>query len=292
MALTLPDLDDRDFDRLVRDAVALSPRHFPAWTDHNESDPGITLVQLFAFLTEAAIYHLNRIPERSLEHFAALVGVARCDGEAIVDTLRRAFEAVRARERVVLAEEFSGVVLAALPELARAHAAVRMVEGGLFPDETVMEMTVLPVAPGEPAPLPPPELLSQVFALLDGRRLITTRVEIVPPAYRAVVVEAEIEAAAGVLDPAALRARVEDTIRAFLHPLTGGIEGTGWPFGRPLYRSELFRLLEGMDGVDHVTRLQLGTQDGAPPEEVDRIDALSPTALMRLAGLRVSVRSA
>ena len=109
--------------------IALIPRHFPTWTDHNESDPGITLVQLFAFLTEAAIYQLDRIPERSLEHFAALVGVARRDGEAIVDTLRRAFEAVRARERAVLAGDFAALVLAELPEVARAYAVARPAAG-------------------------------------------------------------------------------------------------------------------------------------------------------------------
>ncbi len=154
MALTLPNLDDRDFERLARDAVALIPRHFPAWTDHNESDPGITLVQLFAFLTEAAIYHLDRVPERSLEHFAALVGVTRAEGEPIADTLRRAFEAVRARERAVLADEFAGLVLTALPEVARAYAAARPAAGDLFPDEVIVDVTVLPHAPADPAPGP------------------------------------------------------------------------------------------------------------------------------------------
>jgi hypothetical protein len=288
MALTLPNLDDRDFDRLARDAVALIPRHFPAWTDHNESDPGITLVQLFAFLTEAAIYQIDRIPERSLEHFAALVGVARRDGEAVSETLGRAFEAVRARERAVLADEFAALVLAACPEVVRAHAVARPA-GDLFPDEAVIDVTVLPAAPADPTPVPSSELLSRVFALLDGRRLITTRVAVLAPAYRAVVVEAEVVAAAGPVDPAALRRRAEDAIRGFLDPLAGGVEGAGWPFGRALFRSELFRVLEGVSGVDHVTALRLGA-DGGAPQEVDRIAALAPTSLMRLDGLRVDLR--
>jgi hypothetical protein len=288
MALTLPNLDDRDFDRLARDAVALIPRHFPAWTDHNESDPGITLVQLFAFLTEAAIYHLDRIPERSLEHFAALVGVGRRDGEAVSDTLRRAFEAVRARERAVLAGEFTGLVLAAFPEVARAHAVARPAARDLFPDEAVIEVTVLPAAPADPAPLPSSALLSRVFALLDERRPITTRIAVLAPAYRGVAVEAALLAAAGLVDPAALRRRAEDAIRAFLDPLAGGVDGAGWPFGRALFRSELFRVLEGVSGVDHVTALRLGA-DGGAPQEMDRIDALGPTSLMRLDGLRVDL---
>lgn len=291
MALTLPNLDDRDFERLTRDAVALIPRHFPAWTDHNESDPGITLVQLFAFLTEAAIYHLDRIPERSLENFAALVGVTRREGEAIPDALERAFEAVRARERAVLADEFVGLVLATRPEVVRAHAVVRPATGGLFPDETMIDVTVLPDAPADPAPVPSPELLSEVFALLDERRLVTTRVVVVPPAYRGVVVETSVVAVTGLIDPAPLRRRVEEAVRTFLDPLAGGVDGRGWPFGRALFRSELFRVLEGVAGVDHVAALRLGA-DGGAPRDVDRIDPLAPTALMRLDGLRVELRAA
>lgn len=291
MALTLPSLDDRDFDRLAREAVALIPRHLPAWTDHNASDPGITLVELFAFLTEAAIFHLDRIPERSLEHFAALVGVARRDREAVVDTLRRAFVAVRARERAVLADEFAGLVLGACPEVARAYAVARPAAGDLFTDEAIVDVTVLPHAPDDPAPVPSQEVLSRVFAMLDERRLITTRVAVAPPSYRGVVVEAEVIPAAGLLDPAALRRRVEDAIAAFLHPLAGGVDGAGWPFGRAVFRSELFRMLEGIDGVDHVAALRLGA-DGGAPQEVDRIDALAPTSLMRLDGRRVDLRPA
>ena len=83
MPLPVPNLDDRSYDQLADEARSLIARYFPAWTDYNQSDPGITLLQLFAFLFEAAIYQLNRIPERSLEHFAALVGVTRAPDEAI-----------------------------------------------------------------------------------------------------------------------------------------------------------------------------------------------------------------
>ena len=77
MPLPIPTLDDRTFDQLVDEAKALIPKHFPAWTDHNFSDPGIAFLELFAFLIENAIYQINRVPDRSLEHFASLLGVAR-----------------------------------------------------------------------------------------------------------------------------------------------------------------------------------------------------------------------
>jgi len=45
----IPNLDDRNYDQLVSEAVALIPKYFPAWSDHNPSDPGIALLELFAF---------------------------------------------------------------------------------------------------------------------------------------------------------------------------------------------------------------------------------------------------
>ena len=52
MPLTAPNLDDRRFDDLVAEARALIPRYTPEWTNHNESDPGIAIMQLFAWFTD------------------------------------------------------------------------------------------------------------------------------------------------------------------------------------------------------------------------------------------------
>jgi hypothetical protein len=49
MPLQAPKLDDRRFEDIVSEAKTLIPRYAPAWTDHNESDPGITMIQLFAW---------------------------------------------------------------------------------------------------------------------------------------------------------------------------------------------------------------------------------------------------
>jgi predicted phage baseplate assembly protein len=75
MPLEAPTLDDRRFDEIVAEAKSLIPRYAPEWTDHNESDPGITLVELFAWMTEMLIYRVNQIPERNYRKFLALLGV-------------------------------------------------------------------------------------------------------------------------------------------------------------------------------------------------------------------------
>lgn len=62
MPFALPDLDARTFDDLVAEAKQRIPRYLPEWTDLNESDPGIALVELFAWMTEATLYELNQAP--------------------------------------------------------------------------------------------------------------------------------------------------------------------------------------------------------------------------------------
>lgn len=75
MPLPLPNLDDRRWNDLVEESRVLIPRYAPGWTDHNVHDPGITLMELFAWLAEMDIFRLNQIPQRHLRKFLALLGI-------------------------------------------------------------------------------------------------------------------------------------------------------------------------------------------------------------------------
>lgn len=75
MALKSPNLDDRDFDQLVAEARRWIARTSPQWTDTSPSDPGMVILELFAFLTETMIYRLNRLPEKAYVEFLRLMGV-------------------------------------------------------------------------------------------------------------------------------------------------------------------------------------------------------------------------
>ena len=70
-----PTLDERSYQNLVDEALARIPIHNPEWTNFNESDPGVTLLELFAFLTESLLYRANQIPERNRLAFLSLLGV-------------------------------------------------------------------------------------------------------------------------------------------------------------------------------------------------------------------------
>src|SRR5215211_2535258 len=83
--LTLtPNLDDRSFQDLVDEAKRLIPRFCPEWTDHNVSDPGISLIELFAWMTESMIYRLNRVPEKTHITFLDMIGVRLLPAQAAV----------------------------------------------------------------------------------------------------------------------------------------------------------------------------------------------------------------
>ena len=72
-----PNLDDRTWQDLVDEMRALIPRYAPQWTDHNASDLGMSLIELFAWLAEGVIYRLNQVPEKHYVAFLNLLGITR-----------------------------------------------------------------------------------------------------------------------------------------------------------------------------------------------------------------------
>lgn len=69
------DLDDRRFEDLVEECLLRIPRYCPEWTNYNPSDPGITLIELFAWLTDQMMQRFNQVPRRHYVAFLELLGV-------------------------------------------------------------------------------------------------------------------------------------------------------------------------------------------------------------------------
>lgn len=82
MPLIEPVFDSRSYREILNEALARIPAHNPEWTNFNDSDPGITLLQLFAFMTENIVYRANLIPERNRRKFLRLLGIPMQAAEA------------------------------------------------------------------------------------------------------------------------------------------------------------------------------------------------------------------
>ncbi len=75
MTLPVPNLDDRRFQDFVDDAKRMVQLRCPEWTDHNVSDPGVTLIEAFASIADQVVYRLNRVPDLHYVKFLELIGV-------------------------------------------------------------------------------------------------------------------------------------------------------------------------------------------------------------------------
>jgi predicted phage baseplate assembly protein len=75
MPLPTPNLDDRHFQDIVDEAKRLIPRFCPEWTDHNVSDPGVALIELFAWMTDLLLYRVNQVPDKVYITLLNLIGI-------------------------------------------------------------------------------------------------------------------------------------------------------------------------------------------------------------------------
>ena len=265
MALPLPNLDDRTYADLVEEARALIPTYDSSWTDHNPSDPGITLIELFAWLVEMLIYRANRVPDQHLITFLKLLnGPGWRVSTDLGRDVRESVVAIRRGYRAVTCEDYEALAKEASPDVARAKCIPRRYLGaGTDTDRTAsrpghISIIIVPHME-DPAPQPSETLRQTVWNYLDPRRVLTTRHHIVGPVF--VPVGAEVLIARRPDVPAKnLRDQVVMALGDFLHPLKGGQDGNGWPFGRDIYTSELYELLEGLSGLDYVPDIALSSR--------------------------------
>ncbi len=140
-------------------------------------------------------------------------------------------------------------------------------------------VTVVVVSPCvRDRPDPSLAMCCAVQRYLDARRPVATRVQVTGPVWTAVAFNATLRVR-GAVDEAALKAEAVRRLDAFFDPLTGGPEGRGWPFGRPIYRTEVLALLDALPGVVAVEGLERPC-GMAPPELCGNI-VLCPHGLVR-----------
>src|ERR1700749_3107717 len=95
-----PKLDDRNFRDIVEEAISMIPRYSPEWTNHNPSDPGITLIELAAWMTDLLIYRLNQVPDKNYVAFLNLLGIKLRSPRAAKSLIRFALVEGHPKQRV------------------------------------------------------------------------------------------------------------------------------------------------------------------------------------------------
>lgn len=270
MPLNLPNLDDRRYEDLVDEARAMIPGLAPEWTDHNPSDPGITLVELFAYLTEMLIFRLNRITDEHVRTFLKLLdpdwkpsGSTR---EALAEDVRTTVAKLRKRERAVTSGDFEELALEADPRIARTLCLARRNALVNFETEQEGHISVI-VVPRKENEGDLEDIVTAVAADLDPRRLLTTRVQVTGPRFLEVTIKVSVVPLSDERLPTAsdegnnVATRVVEAVGAFLDPLEGGDDGNGWPFGRNVFVSEIYQLIDRLRGIDYVKAVSLTTDD-------------------------------
>jgi predicted phage baseplate assembly protein len=200
---------------------------------------------------------LAEIHNRAASGGAAAETLSQVEGRAVA-MLNETTRVVTAADCESLALNTPGTHIARVAAKPNFHPA--------FPCAKTPGMIAVVVVPFLPAAEPTPSsgLLRAVREYLQPQRILGTRVEVFGPGYVEVVVQAQVQAGTG-RDPAALGDIIVAALNAFFHPLTGGPDGNGWPFGRDVYRSEVLQRIARIDGVDHVVSLALLARGATQP---------------------------
>jgi|GEM_PF-791148 len=128
MPIPLPDLDDRGYAELLDEARTLIPSLAPEWTNHNPSDPGITLLELFAWLSEMLAWRTNQVTDATLRGFLRLLnGREWTGGRDLDEEVHATVAALRDGWRAVTAADYERLATfafnQALGEARTAEAA-------------------------------------------------------------------------------------------------------------------------------------------------------------------------
>jgi predicted phage baseplate assembly protein len=179
-----------------------------------------------------------------------------------IDALKmRGPQLLRTRERAVTSEDFEFLAKEASPLVGRAKCVpVRETGEEGNPAPGVIQLLLAPIITSPqrrttPEELKlPRELLEEIKDYLDDRRLLTTTLMVLEPEYVWVSVAARIKIRSGASIDETQQA-VEDQLYRYIHPISGGTDKEGWPFGRDLFVSELYSQIQVVPDVEYVEEL-------------------------------------
>ncbi|MFO5440195.1 MAG: baseplate J/gp47 family protein [Dolichospermum sp.] len=271
MNLPLPNLDDHSYDDLVQEAIALIPLEYPEWTDHNPTDTGIILIELFAWLTEMTLYQINQIPDQNYASFVSLLKgeqwtlpnkSAEEKQKQLQIEIRKTLLELRNTYRAVTKEDYEKLILEEWKNSQDFTEAESIARVNCLPlrnqNQTNAKghITLVVVKDDDNITSKETARYPNLFKFLDQRRLLTTRIHLVAPKYISVNLETTLVIEDGI-KPEDVKKNAQEALKYYFHTLRSGKywQGKGYPFGRNIYISELYQLLDNLSGVDYVKKL-------------------------------------
>jgi hypothetical protein len=206
------------------------------------------------------------------------------DGEDLDGVRRRGPQVMRHRQQAISLADYEFLALEASPAVAVARALPTTHPSGR-PSDGWVRLTIMPQSQ-DPQPQPSFGLrrLVESYVKVRAPAAIAHQVTVGGPHYLPIGVEASIAP----LDPTeagSTVAGVQAELAAFLHPLTGGPEGRGWPFGRDVFLSDVAAVIESVHGVDYAGTINL-LLDGTPRGEMI---AVPPDRIVVAGTLRITL---
>lgn len=188
--------------------------------------------------------------------------------ETLEESKIRARKGMKTTYRAVTSEDYENLAMKT-PGLkvsrAKAIPGYHSDQKNEFPG--IVTVIVVPESPYD-EPMPSTGFLKTVYRHLDRHRLLTTEVFVTPPEYVEVSVAATVHIKPK-SDPDRVKDNVEKELKKFLHPINGGVDRKGWLFGRPVYRSEVYEIIDAVEGVDYVASLTLKREGMNQHQPVD-----------------------
>jgi hypothetical protein len=288
MPIKIPDLAARNYKDILDEMISSIPRYSEKWTNYNPSDPGITILEILAWIFDTNLYRINRIPEESYINFMRLIaGASGKEVNLLLGKLRKdqnsdrhhiefleflkeieenkrtglpardiqemkaaALRFLTSDYRAVTQENFITLAIEATQNRADGEPKVKRAIIHGFPDGKV-EIIIISDRRDEYN-----ELISIVKDYLEPRRLICTKIIVKEPVYSPIKIYIEITCLTSSKSSLIIK-KLRKNIQDFLDPVTGGDDKKGWPYGRPVSIYELFRIIEETEGVDHADKVIL-----------------------------------
>jgi hypothetical protein len=195
------------------------------------------------------------------------------DPKSIEDTKQLAPQLLRTKDRAVTKKDYELLAKQASTELKEAWCLGARYEsetkaynyGGLIRSAGSINVIILPNLKPDvsPTPQPTPDLVLQVQDYLDTKRDVTARVSVTGPKYLPI----NVQIAASVWPTAKvttqdLKQYIQDRIRTYFHPVTGGLDGKGWQIGQSVFVGDLYQAIMPPQDWGYISNLQV--QPGVP----------------------------